>query len=65
MAGQQIIERLAGQPAETWAELLQAWPGRHELDITTTDGRQAGVYYAPNAGYQLEKIDGKWTIVGG
>lgn len=64
MARQQIIERLADQPAETRVGLLRTWPGRHALDITV-EGRQAAVYYAPNAGYQMEKIDGKWMIVGG
>jgi len=65
MARQEILERLAGRPREAWAELLREWPGRHALDISSENGRTAAVYYAPNAGYQLERIEGKWTIVGG
>jgi hypothetical protein len=66
MARQQILEGLAGRIPEAWPELLQKWPGRRALDISVSEhGRDAAVYYAPNAGYQMEKIDGKWTIVGG
>lgn len=45
-------------------EALLKWPGRHPLQ-GAGDGKQAGVYYAPNAGFQLEKQEGKWTVVGG
>lgn len=65
MARQEILKRLADRPREAWAELLRGWPGRHALDISSANGRSAAVYYAPNAGYQLEQINGKWTIVGG
>lgn len=64
MARQQILEHLAEYSHDAWPDLLREWPGRHELDIRVA-GQQAAVYYAPNAGYQMEKIDGKWTIVGG
>jgi hypothetical protein len=64
MARQQILERLADRPPDAWAVLLREWPGRHVLDITI-EGRSTAVYYAPSAGYQMEQIDGKWTIVGG
>jgi hypothetical protein len=65
MAQQEILKRLADRPHEAWAELLRQWPGRHALDISSADARNAAVYYAPNAGYQMELVDGKWTIVGG
>lgn len=65
MARQEILERLADRPLRAWAELLRQWPGRYALDIVSEDGRHAAVYYAPNAGYQFELIDGKWMIVGG
>jgi len=45
-------------------EALSKWPGRHPLRVSGDAGR-AGVYYAPNAGFQLEKQEGKWTVVGG
>jgi hypothetical protein len=64
MARQQILEHLAEYSPDAWPDLLREWPGRHELDIRVA-GQQAAVYYGPNAGYQMAKIDGKWTIVGG
>ena len=64
MARQQILERLAERPAGAWAGLLREWPGRQVLDITV-QVRRAAVYFAPNAGYQMEHVDGMWTIVGG
>lgn len=64
MARWQILKGLADYNREEWPRLLQQWPGRHPLSIHS-DGRRAAVYYAPNAGFQLEKIEGKWTIVGG
>jgi hypothetical protein len=65
MARQEILKRLADRPRDAWPGLLREWPGRHPLDVSSADGRSAAVYYAPNAGYQMERIDGKWTIVGG
>ena len=68
MARQQILQRLAAASPENWPEILRGWPGRHGLEITVEErgkGRSGVVYYAPNAGYQMEQIDGKWTIVGG
>ena len=62
---QEILEQLAEGPHDAWPDFLRPWPGRHALDISSPDGRYAAVYYAPNAGYQLEKIEGQWTIVGG
>jgi len=69
MARFQIMQRLVvsgvsrqGLPEE-WTE---RWPGRHALTIKMRpDGRSAVVYYGPNVGYQMERINGKWTIVGG
>ena len=65
MARQEILKRLADRPRDAWAGLLREWPGRHPLDVSSANGRSAAVYYAPHAGYQVERIDGKWTIVGG
>ena len=65
MARREILEYLAERPHEAWPDLLRSWPGRPPVQIISTDGRYAAVYYAPNAGYQFEKIGGKWTIVGG
>ena len=65
MALQYMLKELANRSPEGWTELLRKWPGRHALDISSKDGLHAAVYYAPNAGYQMEKINGKWMIVGG
>lgn len=65
MARQEILKQLADCPRDAWTGLLRKWPGRHPLDISSANGRSAAVYYAPNAGYQMEQINGKWTIVGG
>jgi hypothetical protein len=65
MARQEILKRLADRPRDAWTGLLLEWPGRYALDISSPNGRSAAIYYAPNAGYQMERIDGKWTIVGG
>ncbi len=65
MAQWQIMKRLAvsGVSRQGWNE---EWPGRRELTIEVIhDGRGAVVYYAPNAGYQMERLNGKWAIVGG
>lgn len=64
MARQQILEGLASYSPDEWAELLKKWPGRQALKINSREQR-AAVYYAPGAGYQMEKIDGRWMIVGG
>lgn len=66
LAQREILEELARHSPEAWPELLREWPGRHALEISSgDDGRLAAVYYAPNAGYQFEKVNGKWMIVGG
>jgi len=65
MARQQILEHLSSYSLDRWAGLLRERPGRHVLKITSTNGQQAAVYYAPQAGYQMEKVGGKWLIVGG
>ena len=65
MARQEILKRLADCPRDAWAGLLREWPGRHPLDVSSANGRSAVVYYAPHGGYQMERIAGKWTIVGG
>lgn len=65
MARQEILKQLADCPHDAWTRLLRKWPGRHPLEVSSADGRSAAVYYAPNAGYQMERIDGTWVIVGG
>jgi len=67
-AQREILDDLVRLTPEAWPELLgnRKLPGRHALNISLSDnGRQAAVYYAPNAGCQFEKVDGKWMIVGG
>jgi hypothetical protein len=45
-------------------EALSKWPGRHPFSVGGGE-RGSASYYAPNCGYQLEKQQGKWTVVGG
>lgn len=65
MARRQILGKLATLAPEFWSEPLAEWPGRHGLEIRAPDKYRAAAEYAPNRGYQMEKIDGQWTIVGG
>jgi len=64
MAGRQLLSSLAQADPDRWQGYLRDWPGRHPLKIHG-DRNRAAVYYAPDRGFQLERREGKWAVVGG